>query len=148
MNRFNELLKKFNYKTRSLEKSNLPKILIIDDSLNIQQALKRTLIQKNHDVILESTGKGGIDALTRDIFVVILDVKLPKMDGTDVYLKLKEINPGIPIIFYSAYPGDKKIVKKCFSLKPYAFIEKGVAQDIDSLYQSIERAFLKKIIKP
>jgi len=148
MNRFNELLKKFDYKTRSLEKSNLPKVLIIDDSLNIQQALKRTLIQKNYDVILESTGKGGLDSLTRDIFVVILDVKLPKMDGTDVYIKLKEINPHIPIIFYSAYPGDKKIVKKCLSLKPYAFIEKGVARDIDSLYQSIERAFLKKAIKP
>ncbi|MBT3387086.1 MAG: response regulator [Desulfobacula sp.] len=140
MDRFNRLLKKFDLEEPPFKSSTRFQVLIIDDSLNIQNALKRILIQKNYEVTLESTGKGGIDALSDETGVVILDVKLPKMDGIHIYIKLKEKNPQVPIIFYSAYPGDKKIVKKCISLKPHAFIEKGVAKDIDSLYQSIDNA--------
>ncbi|MBT3176665.1 MAG: response regulator [Desulfobacula sp.] len=139
MNRFNELLEKFDSNTWP-KTTNPFKILIIDDSLNIQQALKRILIKKNYRVTFESTGQGGIDALTHETCAVILDIKLPKMDGLQVYVKLKEKNPDVPIIFYSAYPGDNQIIKKCLSLNPYAFIEKGVAEDIEALYLSIEKA--------
>jgi len=53
---------------------------------------------------------------------------------------LKEKRPDTPIIFYSAYPGDEKVARKCLDLKPYAFIEKGVVEDIDKLYDLIEQA--------
>ena len=65
---------------------------------------------------------------------------MPRTDGTEVYDLLKEKHPDIPIIFYSAYPGDEKIAKKCLELKPYAFVEKGVTEDNDRLYELIEKA--------
>ena len=140
MDQFNELLYKFIKRPARPIKCPAAKVLIIDDNSNIQRALERTLSQMNYDVIVKTTGKDGIESLTEEISVVVLDVKLPKMNGTDVYNMLKEKIPQVPIIFYSAYPGNEKMAKKCLSLKPYAFIEKGVAEDIDTLYLSIEKA--------
>jgi len=78
--------------------------------------------------------------MSDDISVILLDVKLPLLDGTEVYQRLKENNPDVPIIFYSAYPGNEKIAQECLELNPYAFIEKGVTEDIDRLYSLIEKA--------
>lgn len=143
MDKFNELLKQFDETDHCVCPSAGVRILVIDDNYNIQQALKRTLIYRKYEVVLKSTGQAGIDALDNEIDVVILDVKLPFMSGIDVYRKLKEKNPDIPIIFYSAYPGNEKLAQQCRSLNPYAFIEKGVTEKIDTLFQAVESASKK-----
>ena len=78
----------------------------------------------------------GLESLSPDVCVVILDVKLRGTDGLTLYRQLKEKRPDIPIIFYSAYPGDEKVARQCLEMNPYAFIEKGVEADIDRLYSS------------
>ena len=67
-------------------------------------------------------------------------VKLPRTDGIELYHRLKEKQPDVPIIFYSAYPGNEKVARKCLELNPYAFIEKGEEKDIDRLYAMIAKA--------
>ena len=139
MDEFTELLKKFDDTPEQPPPPPAGKVLVIDDDPNIRQGLERTLTQRNYEVIITTFGQDGIENLTDDVNVVLLDVKLPKMDGTVVYRQLKEKNPDVPIIFYSAYPGKEKVAKKCLELKPYAFIEKGVYEDIDRLYELIEK---------
>ncbi len=117
--------------------------MVIDDDPNIRQGLERTLIQRNYEVIVTANGPDGVDGLTGDINVVLLDVKLPRLDGAEVYELLKQKRPNAPIIFYSAFPGNDKIAKKCLDLKPYAFIEKGVDEDIVRLYSLIETAVIE-----
>ena len=140
MDEFIELLKKFDDTPEPPPQPPLGKVLVIDDDLNIRQGLERTLRQRNYEVVITPMGQDGIDNLTDDISVILLDVKLPRMDGTEVYRRLKKKNHDIPIIFYSAYPGNEEIAKKCLEMKPYAFIEKGVNEDIDRLYSLIEEA--------
>jgi len=140
MDEFTELLKKFEDSPDRHIEPPIGRVLVIDDDPNIRQGLERTLIQRNYSVVVTTNGTDGVDVLTDDINVVLLDVKLPKIDGTDVYELLKEKHQTIPIIFYSAFPGDDKATKKCLDLKPYAFIEKGVEADIDKLYSLIEKA--------
>ena len=140
MDKLTELIKKFDDSPEQPSQPPLGKVLVIDDDPNIRQGLERTLTQRNYDVVITTTGQDGLEKLTDDICVVLLDVKLPRMDGTEVYDLLKQKHPDIPIIFYSAYPGDEKIAKKCLELKPYACIEKGVTEDIDRLYSLIEEA--------
>jgi len=65
---------------------------------------------------------------------------MPKVSGIEVYGMLKEKNPDIPVIFYSAYAGGEEMAQKCLDLKPYAFIEKGVSEQIDRLYDLITNA--------
>ena len=144
MDEFAELLKKFDDSPEPEPGPPIAKVLVIDDNANIRQGLERTLTQRNYEVIITTFGQDGIDKLTEDVSVVLLDVKLPRMDGIEVYRLLKEKQPGIPIIFYSAYPGDEKVAKKCLDLQPDGFIEKGAEEDIDRLYQLIEKAVMEK----
>ena len=140
MDEFDEFLKKFEDSPEEPPEPPLGKVLVIDDDPNIRQGLERTLKQRNYEVIITTNGKDGVERLTGDVCVVLLDVKLPLTDGTEVYNLLKQTEPGIPIIFYSAYPGNEEVAQKCLELKPYAFVEKGVYEDIDRLYSLIEKA--------
>ena len=140
MDEFTELLKKFDDTPEPTPQPPLGKVLVIDDNPNIRQGLERTLTQRNYEVIITTSGQEGIDSMSDDISVILLDVKLPLLDGIEVYRHLKEKNSDVPIIFYSAYPGNEKIAQECLELNPYAFIEKGVTEDIDRLYSLIEKA--------
>jgi len=140
MDEFSDLLKKFDDTPRPEPGPPLGKVLVIDDDPNIRQGLETTLKQRNYEVIVTITGQEGLESFTDDVCVVLLDVKLPKIDGIELYGQLKEKHPHVPIIFYSAYPGDEEIAQECLKLNPYAFIEKGLEEDIDRLYALIEKA--------
>jgi len=140
MDEFTELLKKFDDTPEPEPGPPLGKVLVIDDDPNIRQGLEKTLTKKNYEVVITITGQEGLDRFSDDVCVVILDVKLRGTDGITLYYQLKEKHPDTPIIFYSAYPGDEKVARQCLELNPYAFIEKGVEEDIDRLYQLIEKA--------
>jgi DNA-binding NtrC family response regulator len=145
MDEFDELLKKFDDTPEPEPEPILGKVLVVDDDPNIQQGLKKTLTERNYEVVIAVTGQEALESLRNDVCVVILDVKLRGTDGITLYRQLKEKHPGIPIIFYSAYPGDEKVARQCLELKPYAFIEKGVEEDIDRLYRLIEKAAREKV---
>ena len=140
MDEFNELLKKLDDAPEAEAGPPIGKVLVIDDDPNIRQGLEKTLTRRNYEVVIAVTGDEGLESLTADVCVVILDVKMRGIDGLTVYHRLKERCPDIPIIFYSAYPGDEKVAQQCLALNPYAFIEKGVEADIDRLYTLIEKA--------
>ena len=144
MDRLKQLIRLYDDSPDPPKPPALGKILVIDDHPNIREGLERTLRQKNYEVAISTTGQEGIDRLSSDISVVILDVKLPRMDGTEVYNHLKKKRPDIPIIFYSAYPGNEEVAHKCLQLKPYGFIEKGVVSDIDKLFYLIANAVARK----
>lgn len=137
MDEFDELLKKFDDTPAPEPEPTFGKVLVVDDDPNIQQGLKKTLTERNYEVVIAVTGQEALESLGNDVCVVILDVKLRGTDGITLYRQLKEKHPDIPIIFYSAYPGDEKVARQCLELKPYAFIEKGVGDDIDRLYRLI-----------
>jgi len=140
MDEFTELLKKFDDTPAPEPGPSLGKVLVIDDDPNIRQGLEKTLTQRNYEVVIAITDQEGLERLTNDVCVVILDVKLRGTDGITLYHQLKEKHPDTPIVFYSAYPGDEKVAQQCLELNPYAFIEKGVEEDIDRLYLLIEKA--------
>ena len=145
MDEFQVLLQKFDRQPETQFMAPKGKVLVIDDDPNIRQGLERTLTHRNYEVCITTNGKDGLDRINEDIHVVLLDVKLPRVDGTQVYTLLKEKCPNIPIIFYSAYPGNDDVADKCRDLGPYAFIEKGVYEEIDRLYDLIDKAVSKRV---
>jgi DNA-binding NtrC family response regulator len=140
MDELQQLISKFDTGGQTEAPPPVGRVLVIDDDPNIRQGLERTLKQKNYDVVVTTNGDDGIRCLDGDIGCVLLDVKLPKVNGLEVYGWIKEKDPDVPVIFYSAYPGGEDVAGRCMDLKPYAFIEKGVYEDIDRLYALIETA--------
>jgi CheY-like chemotaxis protein len=87
----------------------MPKILIVDDEPNIIGMLVRFLEKSGYDVVAAG---GGEEALMifraqRDIDLVVLDSKMPKMDGVEVLKQMKAISPKVSVIMFS---GDINIV--------------------------------------
>jgi CheY-like chemotaxis protein len=70
---------------------NLMKILIVDDSRMMQAGMKRALVNSGHKVILAGDGKGGLVAARQNLpDIILLDMMLPAMSGTEVLSALKE----------------------------------------------------------
>lgn len=88
MDRLTELIKKFDDTPEPPPPPPLGKVLVIDDDPNIRQGLKRTLKQRNYEVIITTHGQDGLEKLSDDISVILLDVKLPRMDGSEVFVLL------------------------------------------------------------
>ena len=81
------------------------RILVIDDEVDMLMLL-RMIIEDNTDYDVETTNNPseGLKNLTeKEYDLVITDLKMPGMDGIELFDELKEIRPGIPVIIITAY---------------------------------------------
>jgi two-component system KDP operon response regulator KdpE len=87
--------------------NNAPHILVVDDELQIQRALRTILIEKQFKVSVASSGEEGLTiAATAEPDLVILDLGLPDMDGVEVCARLREWTQ-CPIIILSVRDGER-----------------------------------------
>jgi len=103
----------------------MPKrIIIIDDEKAIRWSLGEALKNLSYDVSDAEDGKKGIELFKDDPSdLVILDLKLPDMDGLAVLKKLKEIEPELPVIMMTAY-GEVETAVGAIRGGAYDFIQK------------------------
>jgi two-component system nitrogen regulation response regulator NtrX len=81
-----------------------PKILVIDDDAGIRESLRMTLEYDGYDVAGAATGQEGLNLVERETpDLVLLDVKMPGMDGFDVMSRLHSMQAGLPIVMISAH---------------------------------------------
>ncbi|MEW6413214.1 MAG: sigma-54 dependent transcriptional regulator [Candidatus Zixiibacteriota bacterium] len=83
------------------------RILVVDDDPLVLEALDQTFSDE-YQVVTASSANEAIQIITSDgaIETVVLDIKMAKMDGLQAASKIKEIDPELPIIFHTGYPGD------------------------------------------
>jgi len=84
------------------------KILLVDDEPDIVEFLQYNLIQEGFDVISAYDGVEALSKISQKPDLIILDIMMPKMDGYDVFKKIRE-TPGfetLPIIFLTAKAGE------------------------------------------
>jgi DNA-binding NtrC family response regulator len=81
------------------------RILVVDDELDMLMLL-RMIIEDNSDYAVETTNNPseGLKMLTeKDYDLVISDLKMPGMDGMELFDESQEIKPGVPVIIITAY---------------------------------------------
>lgn len=100
------------------------KVLIIDDEINICKTLCSILEDEGYEVQSCHTAKCGLNAAEEsDADVILLDVKLPDMNGIDVLAKIKKSQPGTPILMISGNSSIADAVK-AIKLGAFDFMEK------------------------
>ncbi len=79
-------------------------ILVVDDEEHIRLLFKEELEDEGYGVELASNGLEALDKLKRTPFsLVVLDIKMPGMDGIQTLGEIKKINKDLPVILCSAY---------------------------------------------
>ncbi len=78
-------------------------VLVCDDEEGIRESLK-LILEKDYDVIFAVNGNEAIEKLKKGpVDLVILDIKMPRMDGIETLKKLKATRPDIKTIISSGY---------------------------------------------
>ncbi|ODA39273.1 sigma-54 dependent transcriptional regulator [Desulfosporosinus sp. BG] len=81
-----------------------PRILVIDDEERMCWALERALSHEGYHVVTTTRGLQGIElAHETEPSMVILDLKMPDIDGIEVLKELKKLNSSIPVIMITAH---------------------------------------------
>lgn len=114
------------------------KILVIDDEAYIGWVIKKSFEKTEHEVFLCLTAKDGLIKFEEQSFdVVFLDLRLPDMDGMDVLIELKKIQPDIVVIIITAHGSIDTAIE---SMKKGAFDYLTKPFDIDELLLQVDKA--------
>jgi two-component system, NtrC family, nitrogen regulation response regulator NtrX len=77
----------------------MTKVLVIDDEQGIRNLLDTLLNRKGYAVVLADSGRKGLELIRRERpDVVVLDLKMPEMDGVTVLQQIRRLNPDQPVI--------------------------------------------------
>jgi DNA-binding NtrC family response regulator len=100
------------------------KILIIDDTKNIRLLTTKALSAEGYEVDSADSGAEGIKYFCNNKYdLVMLDIRMPNLSGTEVLKKLKEIDEKIPVIIITAFPTVKNAVD-CIKLGAIDYLRK------------------------
>lgn len=114
-------------------------ILLVDDELSIVEVCRDILISLGYKILTAASGHEAIDIykLNReDIDLVILDMIMPGMNGSDTYNQLKSINPQVKVILSTGYSGSEQ-AQQILDNGCQALIQKPFR--VDDLSQSVRK---------
>ena len=102
----------------------MPKILIIDDELDICNTLVKVLRDEGYEMSASQNAKKGLELLeSLRPNLVLLDMKMPEMDGIEALGRIREINKDIPVVMITGY-GDLSTAKESMKLGAFDYITK------------------------
>jgi two-component system, response regulator, stage 0 sporulation protein F len=111
------------------------KILIVDDQNGIRVLLMEVFSNEGYDTYQASNGKLALEIVrTNPPDLILLDMKIPGMDGLEILKHIKQINPSIKVIMMTAY-GELDMIKEATDHGALMHFTKPF--DIDELRQAV-----------
>ncbi|MEW6615595.1 MAG: response regulator [Thermodesulfobacteriota bacterium] len=119
------------------------KVLLVDDEEEFVKALAERLEMRDLSSDTVYDGEGALSYVeNQEPDVMVLDLKMPGIDGMDVLKKVKMAYPDIEVIMLTGH-GTKKDEEEARRLGIFDYMEKPV--DIDSLVKRMKDAFRRKL---
>lgn len=89
-----------------------PKLLIVDDELLIRDLLYDFFKSRDYDIAVAESGLGALAQMEENHFdTIILDLKMPDMDGLELAAKIRATDERVPIIFMTGYPSMESAIE-------------------------------------
>ncbi|MBI5399339.1 sigma-54-dependent Fis family transcriptional regulator [Candidatus Saganbacteria bacterium] len=116
-------------------------VLAVDDEADMRQTYQ-TVLQKNFNVLTAASGKEALKIVqSQPVALVILDIRMPQMDGITTLKKIKDLDPDLAIIMVSA---TKDITSAVSAMKLGAFDYVSKPFDVKELLALIDMALEKR----
>jgi len=89
------------------------KILVVEDEFGLQEIFRDIFVMEGYDVRVAVDGIDGYEVYRQfEPDLVFTDVVMPKMSGLELISKIREINPGIKVVYISGFFGIKRLKEK------------------------------------
>lgn len=118
------------------------RVILVDDDGDLRAAVRRLLEDQGFAVVGEAADGGEAVAVARDtpFDLVVMDLKMPVLDGIEATRRIRATDPGARVVLLSAYddPGFKRQAAEAGAV---AYILKGTRADdvLDILYAAVAR---------
>ncbi len=121
---------------------NMPsKVLLVDDERKFVQTLSERLQMRAMGSAVAYDGESALNMVKEDDpEVMILDLKMPGIDGVEVLKKVKQTKPEVEVIILTGH-GSEKDKELCMKLGAFAYLNKPV--NIDALSDTLKKAYGK-----
>ncbi len=118
------------------------RVLLIDDEEEFRKTLATRLRMRNLEITEAGSGPVAIEAMTREVFdVVVLDLRMPGMDGIDTLMHLKKVQPRTEVIMLTGHASVESAID---GMQQGAFDYLMKPCDINELILKIQSACKKK----
>ncbi len=126
-----DIYRKYDFETPS-------RILLVDDEREFVQTLSERLIMREMGSAVAYDGASALEMIEEhQPEVMILDLKMPGIDGMEVLRRVKSMNPDIEVIVLTGH-GSEADRQQCMQLGAFAYLQKPV--DIEKLSETIKQA--------
>jgi len=114
------------------------KVLLVDDEREFVETLSERLLMRDMGSAVVYDGESALEMIEADEpEVMILDLKMPGIDGIEVLRRVKQTNPAIEVIILTGH-GSEADREQCMELGAFAYLQKPV--DIDKLSETLKAA--------
>jgi DNA-binding NtrC family response regulator len=80
------------------------RILVVDDEQHVRASLAAWFREDGYDVSVAGSGREALQALAHDgADILLVDIKMPGMDGLELHRKARELAPDATVIMMTAY---------------------------------------------
>ncbi|MEH7299185.1 response regulator [Neobacillus drentensis] len=118
------------------------KILIVDDQFGIRILLNEVFQKEGYQTFQAANGVQALDIVTKhDPDLVLLDMKIPGMDGIEILKRMKVIDPEIRVIIMTAY-GELDMIQEAKDLGAITHFAKPF--DIDDIRAAVRKHIPQK----
>ncbi|MFJ7185525.1 response regulator [Lysinibacillus xylanilyticus] len=101
----------------------MKRLLIVDDQPGIRLLLNEVLKKEGHVTYLAANGIEALKYAEEEMDCVLLDMKIPGMDGIEILRRLKEKWPQLPVFMMTAY-GELEVVQEALDLGAIRYFTK------------------------
>ncbi len=117
------------------------KVLMVDDETQFRETTRKILEKKGFETLMAANGREALSQLDSQPDVVVLDIRMPDMDGNETLEEIQKRSPGIPVIMLTGHGADDSARQ---SLTQGAFDYLSKPCDIDLLTSRIVDASQQK----
>ena len=120
-------------------------VLLVDDEVDFLQALLKRMQKRNVSAAAVNSGEEALAFLSwNGVDVVILDVKMPGMDGIETLREIKKRHPLLEVIMLTGH-ADMEVAIEGMNLGAFDYLMKPI--NIDDLLYKVQDAYKKKTIQ-